>query len=332
MSEYRDYTIDITLNSPIVTAFQSDTIFGHICWAIRFLKWNIDDKLTDFLMLYENRELPPLLISNGFPKYYLPKPILPPVTQEILEDIFKKEDRIKNAFRIKTIKNSNIIPKEKFKEFQQGEITSEKLFKTMNDCFEEIQKLKEKEQSTIVQHNTISRIGGKVEGGLYSQEEIFFDNNGGMFEVYLKTNYFSLKELNSIFTYISEGGFGRDKSTGKGSFTFKITEGIDLPEVEKPNAFMTLSSYIPTKDDPTSGYYNIIHKFGKLGGLYAKGGNPFKVPLIMFSSGSVFLDKGYRQGKVYGSLLRDVHQNKDIRHYAYAFPVGIQIKENYEEV
>lgn len=338
MSEHKEYTITIVLNSPIVTPFQSDTIFGHICWAVKFLKWDIEDKLTDFLIQYEKREAPPLLLSNGFRKDYLPKPVLPPVKQETLEDIFKRQDRIKNSFRIKTIKKTSIIPKEKFKELQKEQITPEKLFKVMNDCFEEIEKLETKEQRMIVQHNTIDRIKGSVkEGGLYSQEETFFDRDHGIFEIYLKTNYFSRNDLERIFKYISTQGFGRDKSAGKGNFIFEITDGLALTEAEKPNAFMTLSSYIPEENDPTKGYYNIIHKFGKLGGTYAKGisevgGNPFKVPLIMFSAGSVFLDKDYKHGKVYGSLLKNVHQNEDIRQYAYAFPLGIRIEDSYEDI
>lgn len=100
---------------------------------------------------------------------------------------------------------------------------------------------------------------------------------------------------------------------------------------------MTLSSYIPTENDPTEGYYNIVHKFGKLGGLYAKGvaevyGNPFKVPLIMFSAGSVFFDKNYKPGKIYGSLLKNVHKNEAIRHYAYAFPIGVNIEDSHEDI
>ncbi len=338
MSDYSDYTITITLKSPIATPLQSDTIFGHICWAVRFLKWDEDDRLSKFLSLFDEDSQPPLLLSNGFPKGFLPKPVIPPVTQDVLESIYGNENRPENSFRIKTIKKTDIIPKEKFKELQQDIITPEKLFRALNDCYDETIELKKKQQSMMVQHNTIDRIKGSVrEGGLFSQEETFFDNDFGIFEVYLKTVYFSFKDLERIFEYISSGGFGRDKSTGKGYFTFEIREGIDLPESKEPNAFMTLSSYIPKENDPTEGYYNMIHKYGKLGGLYAKGtsevnGNPFKVPLIMFSSGSVFFDGNHEQNKVYGSLLKNVHQNKDIRHYAYAFPVGINVKDRHENI
>ncbi len=333
MSEYSDYTITFTLKSSIATPLQSDTIFGHICWAVYFLKWDEDDRLSKFLSLYEKNSQPPLLLSNGFPKGYLPKPVVPPVTQDILKSIYGNENIIENSFRIKTIKKTDIIPKEKFEVLLHDKITPAKLFRALDDSYDKTMELNEKQQNMMVQHNTIDRIKGSVrEGGLFSQEETFFDDGFGVFEIYLKTAYFSFKDLEKIFKYISSEGYGRDKSTGKGYFTFEIREGIDLPEAAEPNAFMTLSSYIPKENDPTDGYYNIVHKYGKLGGLYAKGisevyGNPFKVPLIMFSSGSIFFDGNYKQNKVYGSLLKNVHQNKDIRHYAYAFPVGINVED-----
>ncbi|MBI5208299.1 MAG: type III-A CRISPR-associated RAMP protein Csm4 [Candidatus Firestonebacteria bacterium] len=335
MSDYKDYTIEINFKSSIGTVLQSDTVFGHICWAIRFLKWkDKDSKLTNFLSLFDKEDTsPPLLISNGFPKDYLPKPIIPPVTQNELDEILGKEDRIKKSFKIKTIKKTEFITKEMFKDLQQDEITPVRLFKEMDlkENFDKINDLKIKNQNMIVQHNTIDRIKGSVrDGGLYSQEETFFDEGNGVFEIYLKTNYFSRYELEKIFKFISASGYGRDKSTGKGYFEFNIIDGINIPESKNPNAFMTLSSYIPKENDPTEGYYNIIHKFGKLGGIYAKGtieigNNPFKVPLIMFSAGSVFRDEDYKPDKIYGSLIKDVHQNKDIRHYAYAFPIGVNI-------
>ena len=70
MNEYSEYTIELKLSAPLITPFQSDTIFGHICWAVRFLKWGEEDKLNDFLTQYETEDSPPLLISNGFPKVF----------------------------------------------------------------------------------------------------------------------------------------------------------------------------------------------------------------------------------------------------------------------
>jgi len=326
-----DYTVHITLKSPIVTEFQSDTLFGHICWAIRYLRWKKGDRLAEVLASYKPGSEPPILISNGFPKGWLPKPVIPPVTQEVLDRIVKSDNRIGKSFIIKSIKKMPLILKEDFKKLQETGITPTSLFEIL---FERYKGGVPEEtcERVSVQHNTVNRATGRVESGLYAQEETFVSPDKGEFEVYLKTDYFSEEDLQRIFDFIAKAGFGKDKSTGKGHFDFTIEQGIDLPQCAAPNAFMTLSSYIPKSGDPTDGYYTLLHKYGKLGGSFAAGdpevyGNPFKKPLLMFAAGSTFRDPDVKTGKVYGSLLDEVHANSAIRHYALAFPLGIRLGE-----
>jgi CRISPR-associated protein Csm4 len=234
----------------------------------------------------------------------------------------------------------DIVPKKVLQKFQQTLLNPAALFTALYEdtTYTSILKADEGQTTAVVQHNTIDRVLGSVRrGGLYTQEDTFFDPASTVFEIYLKTSLFSKAELIKLFRFISIEGFGRDGSTGKGHFEFSIDEGISLPEAEKPNAFMTLSSYIPTVNDPVKGYYGIVHKYGKLGGLYARGidevrGNPFKVPIIMFSAGSTFFDQSYHKDKIYGGLIGAVHQNEHIRHYAYAFPLGVNIEEKYENL
>ncbi|MBI5185787.1 MAG: hypothetical protein HZA01_08700 [Nitrospinae bacterium] len=331
MTDCQGFTIEIDLRSSLGTPFQSDTFFGHLCWSLRFL-WG-EEKLQEFLSRYENRESPPLLLSDGFPVGYLPKPVLPPVSPTDLDRIVGKENRIHNSFMIKAIKKAVLMRRDIFFELQQDAITPEKLFKAMKSAYKNEEGTEGPGIKESIQHNTIDRITGSVrDGGLFIHEDTFFEPESSRFEVYLKTNCFSMRELEKIFEYMGEGGFGRDKSTGKGHFTFQIREGINLPETENPNAFMTLSSYIPHAEAPTRGHYRTLHKYGKLGGTYAQGSpeahkNPFKKPLLMFAAGSTFYDPDFKSGKIYGSLLREVHINKDIRHYAYAFPVGIRLED-----
>lgn len=336
MNEYKDYTIKLTLKSPIITPFQSDTLFGHICWMIDYLKWDDKKRLEDFLALYNDKGKHPLLISNGFPKDYLPKPIIKPISQKELTSIFGKENRKENSYKIKTIKKKELIRKSDLLQIIKGRISSEILFRKLWKNFEEEEKKWEKRKKEVVYHNTINRVSNRVTIGLYEQEETFYAPDFNEFEIYLKTYYFNKDDLRRIFEFISIGGFGRDKSTGKGKFEFNIVEGTDLEGSDNPNGFMTLSSYIPHSEAPTKGYYEILLKYGKLGGTFAMGSaevgnNPFKKPLIMFKAGSTFYDYDYDKSKIYGSLLKNVHKKSKIRHYAYAFPLGINMEEEDDE-
>ncbi|MGR3318003.1 MAG: hypothetical protein ACUZ8O_05935 [Candidatus Anammoxibacter sp.] len=185
MNKYSDYTIALKLQSPIVTRFQSDTLFGHICWAIKYLKWDKQDKLAEFLGLFDEEQQPPLIISNGYPKDSLPKPVIPPVTQKELDGIVGKENRIEKSFIVKSIKNLETISKDKLKTLVKAKMTPAKLFEIIYRNYTDIDKLKRKEKTMVVQHNTVDRFDNKVKKGLYAQNEIFFDESGNEFEIYI---------------------------------------------------------------------------------------------------------------------------------------------------
>ena len=323
-----EYTIKIALQSSVITPFQSDTLFGHICWAIRYL-WG-EKYLVDFLNQYHPEKTPPLLISNGFPDGYLPKPVLPPVTQDDLGEMktLGKENRVSDSYKIKSIKKAELVPISILHTLQDEPISPKELFVAMyedKNYYDNVIGAEKSRISMTIRHNTVNRIKNRVEEGLYDLEEFFCHEGSNIFYIYVKTDRFYRDEIERIFNFIGENGFGKDKNTGKGHFKVEsIEERIDLPEWENPNSFMTLSSFIPAKTDPTKGYYRVLKKHGKLGGMYAQG-NPFKRPLLMFQAGSVFFDETVKSN--YGSLLPDVHhKHKDVRHYAYAFPIGLRIE------
>lgn len=336
MNPYQDYTIHLTMNSSIITPFQSDTIFGHICWAVHHLKWDLEENRLEALLKEYDAEpsVPPLLISNGFPKGYLPKPILPPIKQDEIDSLVIKTDKnVELSYRIKAIKNLEYILKNHLKNLLKKGLSNLNLFEILFSNYDIYKEIIHRKTHTV-QRNTINRIYSTVTQGLYTDREWFFTPETNKYEIYLKTNYFTYEDLCRIFDFISIQGFGKNKSSGKGAFSYEIKEGMDIPESDNPNAFMTLSSYIPRQIDPTKGYYHILHKFGKLAGSHRStlpetGKNPFKVPLIMLSAGSVFKDTGFTSQKTYGALLDNVHRkNEKIRQYAYAFPIGIRLKEN----
>lgn len=330
------YTVHLEMKSPLVTEFQSDTIFGHICWAINYLQWPLGERLTTFLDAFKPESEPPLLVSNGFPKGYLPKPVIPPVSQDDLKEIIGDGNRVTQSQKIKQIKKLALIPQGIFDGLANETVTPKRLFKALYEHYKD-KALDMPMLHSVVMHNTVNRAIGRVGSGLYSQEETFFPENGGEFVIYLKGDYFTKMELERVFGFIAMEGFGKDKSTGKGHFSFTIEPGIDLPQCESPNSFMSLSSFIPTASDPTDGHYTLLHKYGKLGGGFASGasggqGNPFKKPLLMFAAGSTFRDPVFSEDKVYGSLLGDVHTNHEIRHYALAFPLGIKLETPNETI
>ena len=105
------YAVKYQLKSWVASAWQADTIFGHLCWGMRYLQGA--QKLQEFLEKYYHGE-PPLLISNGFPSDYLPSPLLPVVPGDpslSLEDQKKvyAETKARKKARYLSLKDFNRV-------------------------------------------------------------------------------------------------------------------------------------------------------------------------------------------------------------------------------
>jgi len=85
----KTYRVRLGLDSASLSAWQSDTIFGHLCWTVRYEEG--EEALGEFLAPFLAGE-PPLVLSNGFPGDLLPRPVLPPQLPPGLET--PKQDQV----------------------------------------------------------------------------------------------------------------------------------------------------------------------------------------------------------------------------------------------
>lgn len=192
------------------------------------------------------------------------------------------------------------------------------------------------ELPSVTYHAKINRLSGTaIDGGLFTTPEIFYSNSE--FEAYCKIGHgFSEEKLKQCMEFININGFGRKKSSGKGSIhctVERITDDVTDDVTDDTNAFMSLSNYVPSHDDPQRGFYKLLTKYGKLGGHFAsssiipgKNPTPFKYPIVMFESGSVF--KVDKKKEHYGRIVKGVHPaNKiNIAHYGMAYPMPLKIE------
>ena len=330
----KTYRIKIILKSSLITYLQADTLFGHIMWAIRYIKGN---KFLEEL-LEEYSKTPSFLISDGFKSGYLPRPIVAPIDTQALQEIIKAKKNLKDdkkelvnaLIEIKELKKVRQIPFSIYEKLSQN-YNEEGLYTYLLKDAENILGLKKEEEEALITHNTINRVTNSVleEGGFFQQTERFY-KKGYSFDIYIKVlnSSFSMEDIKEALEYISQTGFGKDKSTGKGYFQIESLDTVDLDRF-KGNAVMSLSTFIPSGDELKEGYYEVFTKFGKLGGDYAMASkdvyyNPFKKPLIMMKPGSTFYCDSIKP--YFGSLIEDVHSNPKIKHYAFMFPIGINIK------
>ena len=72
-----DFVVRLEMDGPIATPLLSGTLFGHLCWAYRARRGG-DAALSSWL---EKLQETPFRLSDGFPRGWVPKPLLRPVAR-----------------------------------------------------------------------------------------------------------------------------------------------------------------------------------------------------------------------------------------------------------
>ena len=292
------FKIKLRVKSALVTPVMGDTLFGHICWGLRFRRG--EQALMDFLAEYEKR--PPLVLSNGFPAGFLPRPLLKPAG-------YKKDLSVKEYETFKKYKKIKFLPEEWF--FENGFRFSEEtlLIKMMSGQLETVD-IKKTERL----HNSINRISGTVieNQSPFAVEEIWYEQNE-ILDVYALSEM-NKEDVHDLFKDGLENGYGADKSTGKGWLVVDTVEEENRMPGNGTRA-MALGAFVPGSEKPEDLRADIFTKFGKLGGYYVHENNPFKKPLIMYAAGATM--KRFEHSYC-GSLIHHIHKKPEIVHHAFA--------------
>lgn len=324
------YRLIIKPSSPFQTPLHSDTLFGHICWALRYLKG--EDKLLEFLAVF-NADSAPLILSSGFPKDYLPMSVLRPFSDKEEESLWQKyhqgNTRLGFTRELKIFKKVSHIQISAMQMLKDdlsyynlydkhfnGDITIENPTVRMDEQFS---------KTIEVWHNAKNRLTDRVmEGKLFAKSDTFY-SNGAELVVYIEDTYFSRDMLRELIYFIAKSGYGADKSSGRGMFEYELLDQWELPESENPNAFLNLSQYHSAEGDFSDGFYDMTTKFGKIGGHWAAGidGGPYKMPILMLNPGSIFFTDVHRP--FYGGIIKNVHKKEGVVHYGIALPLKVRV-------
>jgi len=310
------YRIKIHLNGGFITPFHADTIFGGLCWLIRYREGN--DSLQ--LMLEDFRSGRPwFVLSNAYPRELLPKPLL-----KVKRPVPKtRDEQIMQAKEGKRLKKIEYLAPAEFISLTGG---SKPVLETREKPISRVPTL----------HNQINRIScSTADGGqLFEQEESYINHNYAYnqkheyLSIYIKLREPGMRDwLFEHFCLLGQTGIGKRKSTGKGSFSVIEMGKCDLFEsIKEPNGYLSLSNFVPAPDDPTEGYYKTFVKYGKLGEEYALSKYPFKHPLLMIQAGCVFFTKGEVK-PFYGQMVENIAPTyPEVVQYALAFSVPVRLE------
>jgi len=301
------YVARLKAESWMASAWQSDTIWGHLCWGLRYTDG--EDALLKFIDAYE-QGAPPILVSNGFPDGLLPRPIVPDTMPDKHLGLTEQRQEFRNR---KTAKGTKLLTTEEFARAIRGE--------------QLIPSPREHVETTMVTlKNQINRLtsttGAEGAGQLFSFEQYWWAS----ISIYLKVVNEFVDRARELFQYLARSGYGKRKSVGYGQVRLVAFESFSgFPSPANANGFVSLSNFVPAVQDPTSGYWEVLVKYGKLGEEFATAGDPFKKPLIMLTAGSCFHDSPCRE--YYGRLVRGlspVHTDKVVQ-YGFALPVPMKL-------
>lgn len=343
--------------SPVITPFMSDTFFGHFCWALAFHKG--ESFLTDFLDLYEDEKIAPVLFSSAFPAGFLPRPVLPPLSRkkaqefidkEMIKDLDKKgENKIKGSNQKKDKKELLFEARSLMKKWNKVKFISLDYWSEIKDNYSESALIsifnrensnnsdflndKNAPVSEVSASNVINRLTGAVDdsGGLFVREKQWYPENAAL-DIYVEVN---LPEFESdvewfMTKFLPANGFGADKNIGMGALEISLDCEFDESSItaNAPNAKVTLSLTAFEGMEKYSAFYRLKTKFGRLGGTYAvsspTGGNPrpFKKPILMYEPGALFFTQ---ESLNRAMLLKGVHTDERIRHCGVPVTVGINL-------
>jgi len=352
------YDVTLSVGSALGTPLAADTLFGHICWGIRYADGT--QALAKFLGLFENGESP-LLLSDPFPAEHWPIPILPrPLPQqedglaELIGSCLRQDLQ-------RRLKDCPLDPNDPSLSISRAEAFDvlKWLYKLRWISFDAMQSLAanlstytiidyfirngcgnpEMLVEATVAHNSINRLTGTTgqEGGLYFTTELHVSAaKPPRFHVLVGSDNYSEAEIKRMFENALAGGYGKYKSKGKGKILIEGIRSAELPSVQNPNAVILLGPCAPDRDDPADGYWQVFTRYGKLGGHWATGPgptgkhNPFKRPVTMLKAGSIL--KTGDPKPFYGRLIKNVHEDfKEVRHYAMALAMPVHCN-SVEEV
>lgn len=321
------YCYRITPQSAWGTPMRSDTLNGHLLCAARE-KYGIG-KLEEMIAGF-SQGAPPFVLSSAMPANSLPVPILPPIPRARFKELAEINfGGLFDALSVqKTFKKQQYINVDAWVRLQH-DFSSENLlldFKQQVDSKSDkgsaVRAVETPPRTNIqqVMHNSINRLNDRVqdEGGLHTETAAFYNNYS--YDLYVETE--DIQGFEDLFNHLKKTGFGRDRSTGRGFFTYERQEDFPARALfkAKGNAEMVLSVYTHIELNKVQGWYRLFTKQGKVWNGFGES-NPFKKPFLAFQEGSVF-----KQMPQTPAVLCNIHNNPDYVQIAQPMTLPLTVK------
>lgn len=320
------FRLRLATKGPYATPFHADTLMGHLCWAA--VRTGGQAGLDELLESARSGQ-PRVVISDGFPGDLLPMPLLPPIPIPSGDTATQRAHYIEEKARRKV----KWVTREDFRRILHGgrlpTATQEE-----GGPSHEVAACLPKTRGTL--KNTIDRNSGTTPvkeqgGGLYEFQETFQSE----VSFYARVSEHYVDTLRLLLDYLAHTGYGKRKSVGYGALgAWSAVEfgGFGGPAASEADAFVSLSTFVPGRNDPADGYWSLLVKYGKLGEEFALSDVPFKRPLLMFRAGAVFRLGSGPLREHYGRIVEEIsylpRYTAAVVQYALALPVPLKLPDS----
>jgi CRISPR-associated protein Csm4 len=255
--------------SPWGTPWQADTLAGLLCCVQA--RRDGREQMYDEIQGPASRGEPPFVLSDALPCDLLPVPLsirLLPWPPE----------------HLKVVRSSRFVTLDCFENAKRGKAP------TLDDL----------QGAPFLHHdrwrNTLSRVSNTTSNGgeLFASTETSFRSRsitGDYLSVYARVVNGWEENLAELFRELSETGFGADARVGRGQFDFLGFEDasrLDASETISSGGCVSLSTFQPGPNDPTTGCWESFVKYGRLAPDFGVD-DVFKRPALMLRAGATFL-------------------------------------------
>lgn len=313
------YHCNIQICSAFATPLVGDTLFGHLCWAVR---QRHGERLLETLLEGYTNGHPFAVIGSPFPKGYLPRPTVPQylLSRNVAADINLRKKQ-KNLRWMPVSETSKSLDQW----LDDGLCNDNDLLTTLG--FDPKIAL---ESHDLHQHNSLNRLTnttGKGEGfAPYTQTRIWYHPEMvWQITIILDETRLSVEACKQLLTDIGLTGYGRDASSGLGKFDVISFDLAPTSTVLSHDYLALAPIALSSLQFETEGsFYQTKVRFGRHGNIGVHQGNPFKKPVLLADAGALLrattseplLFAGYGLTGVSEIIPNTVHQG-----YAPLYPV-----------
>jgi CRISPR-associated protein Csm4 len=324
----KTYQVALKPVSAITSIPASDTLFGAICWGIRLLYG--EKRLEEMLTAFAQGE-PSFLVSSSFPVSaskirFFPKPKsrkLPPSSSEDISKLIKSDSEKKALFetlkQYKAFSKAVYLSEGLFTDLLLGKANEEVLFKgyiesnvvkkdsllVKKEELSELEDALKKEEVRIRTNIDRVSLSTSGEGQMFHTETTIIGGGFSLFFLLKTDNIEFLEPLIGKDKFLSDHGVGGERNVGLNQYRFSVEEIQEIKQGQG-KAFVTLSRYIPQKDEIDANNpntcYDVLPIVSKVDNSYSFQGKRFiKDRVFCMKEGSAF--EAIAEKEFYGRII-----------------------------